>query len=378
MIRPVSGDHIMFQECIESFRPKDKSVFIQSKTEKKGSLILDFKLPYELSFSNFKIGPTIEVDFSPSPYSSFIAPVTFLDYEESHSSHLSIIALSSLVSFVSSRQVKAPRDSYTEDIGNGILAIQLPVKTSGPGYVQTSLSNEKIQRIQAELNEVIDILYQLPYKDYERLMQSIRLINLAHLNKREDFALSYYLLVSAIEGIAQMAIPKEIIKDPQEEKWELLAQKHKEIKSLLKQYQNHRENSHQLTKRFTKFILEFCPESEWSKLEHQYAEMGLADGEFSWLTEKRWDEVYPEDFKRRALKEAIEDTYNYRSKFSHEGKAPPHTNPNSMDRFFETVRIQDDKYGIVEKHVINHRLLSFIAKHSVLGYMRNCYKQLQI
>ncbi|MED3835100.1 hypothetical protein [Peribacillus frigoritolerans] len=378
MVRPVSGDHVMFQECIQVFRPKPDSYIISDESEKRGYLLLDFDLRKELNFSRFKIEPTHKIKLSES-YGSFIAPVVLPDCKDSSNSHLYTIALSSLISFVTSRPAKAPRDSDIE-VDYKTLTLLFPSKLYGPNYVNTFLPEEKIQGISSELREIIDMLHAFPYEDYKRFMQSIRLINLAHNNKREDFALAYYLLVSAIEGIAQMAIPLEIKEDPQEKEWEILAKEHKSIKSLLNQFRNFQNNSHQLTKRFINFILQYCPSSEWLRLEHSEEDTIASfesKADFSWITKKKWDEVYPEDFKASDIKKIIGDTYKYRSKYSHEGEAPPHTNPDAFHRFFETENEWDhEKREYTEKHLINYRLLSFIAKNSILEYMRIRYKQL--
>ncbi|HDX9690738.1 TPA: hypothetical protein ROY16_000331 [Bacillus thuringiensis] len=380
MVRAVSADHIMFQECINVFRPENTShSAMKDDSGKIEYIALDFELPYELNFKAFKIHPTTNIDFGNSPYRSFIAPVTLLNHSERFNSHLYTIALSALISFVTSRPAKAPRDSYTGLLGYDALALILPSKVAGTGAVSTTIPDKRIQQFAIELDEIVNILHELPYEDYKKFMQAIRLINLAHINKRDDFALAYYLLVSAIEAIAQIAILPEITEDPQEKQWEKLAKEHKSIKSLLNQFRNFRKNSNQLTKRFTQFVSQYCPSSKWFELEHQNEDR-LASyehiGDFSWLTEKQWFEVYPDDLKTKDLKKIVEDTYRYRSKFTHEGKAPPHTSPDTLERFFEKVSIWNDNKGFEEKFLINYRLLSFIAKTSILTYMRTLREQL--
>lgn len=381
MVRAVSGDHIMFQECINVFRPEINShIFIKDNLEKMEYILLDFELPYELNFKTFKIHPTKSV-FLTGPYKSFIAPITLLDYKSPFNSHLYAIALSALISFVTSRPAKAPRDPDTYDLNYGYenVASLFPNKFAGPGAVNSTFPEKKIHQFATELDEIVTILHELPYQYYEKFMQSIRLINLAHINKREDFALAYYLLVSAIEVIAQIAIQPEITEDPLEKKWEELAQEHKPIRSLLNQFKNFRKNSDQLTKRFTKFIFQYCPSSKWFELEHPDEDKmaSYKDPEaFSWLIEKKYDETYPDDLKTKDLKKIIEDTYRYRSKFTHEGKAPPHTKPDPSERFFEKIIIWNDYKDIEEKLLINYRLLSFIAKVSILTYMRTLREQL--
>ncbi|QYR19789.1 hypothetical protein KZ483_18125 [Paenibacillus sp. sptzw28] len=381
MTRAVSADQVMFGECIEVFRLEESSYLdVQSNSEIKGYLLLDFDLRTELKLSKFKIHPTKKVNLFPTHYQSFISPVTLFDCKVQRRYHLYIIALSSLFSFVSSRPTKAPRDDEAIFLtGDESIAMLFPQRVAGPGGVKTSLPDEKIQGFASELEEVVEILYELPYETYKRFMQSIRLIQLAHNNKRDDFSLAYYLLVSAIEGVAQMAIPIEIKVDPQEEQWEKLAKEHKAVKSLLGQFTSFQKNSHQLTKRFTKFILEYCPISEWHGLEHHFQDMpsyGDTQTGPNWITKKKWFEVYPNDFKDKDIKTIIEDTYNIRSKYSHEGEATPHTSPETFEHFFERVSIRDKEKGF-EKYLINYRLLSFIAKTSILKYMRTLREQLR-
>lgn len=383
MVRPVSGDHVMFQECIQVFRPKPDSYFISDESEKIGYLLLDFDLRDELKSNRFQIEPTRKIKLSDS-YGSFIAPVVLSDCKDSINSHLYTLALGSLVSFVASRPVKAPRDDIadivpSDSIDYKTLALLFPNKLYGTHAVDTFLSKEKIQGISSELTEIVEMLYAFPYDEYKKFMQSIRLINLAHNNKREDFALAYYLLVSAIESIAQMAILKK--ENPQVKEWEKIAEEHedKSIKCLVNQLINFQKTSHQLTRRFTSFILQYCPKSEWERLEHPEENIVVKNGEknWRWVTKKKWDEVYPEDVKARDIKKIIEDTYKNRSKYSHEGQAPPHTKPDPYHRYFETQNEWDDKKReFKKKNIISYRLLSFIAKNSILEYMRSRYKQI--
>jgi hypothetical protein len=354
----------MFQECIAAFRPEHDSNFgITDDSAKTGHLLLDFELPFQLDYSEFIIQPTINIRFPNYYYGSFISPVTLTNYQ-GHQSHLYIIALSAVFSFVASRAAKAPKDIYKGPLEYEYetLAIFFPQKVIGTDSANIFKSEKKINEFSMELVEIIRILYKVPYDHYVKFMQAIRLINLAHNHKRDDFSLAYYLLVSAIEVVAQMAIPIERKEDPLEKEWEKLAEEHEAIKNLLEKFNDFREDSYQLTRRFRDFILDYCPKSEWNGIEPQFGDRNLGWG-------KHPDEKYPEDFGKSKINKIIENTYNMRSKYTHEGKTTHHKSPDTHERYFEKVWVED-KDKMVEKYLINYRLLSFIAKNSILNYMR--------
>lgn len=377
MVRAVSADHVFFQECIQAFRPGHDSPLFQDNLEKTGYLLLDFEMPYQLVFKELKIGPSLTKRLS-NFHQSTIAPVTLLNYKEPFNSHLYIIALSSIVSFVYSRPVKAPKDAYIADFANDLndLYILFPYKGGGTGAVETIIAEKNILTFHEEIEFLIGILYKLPYDDYERIMQSIRLINLAHLSKREDFALAYYLLVSAIESVSQMAIPKK--EQPEDEKEaeklvEELAKVNTKIKPLLDKYKVSKENSYQLSRRFREFILTYCAPSEWDNVEHPDDYM-KDDPEYKYIYDEelinRAQRFKPSRLKPRFIKEIINDSYTYRSKFTHEGQPPPNTQPEPYEHFFEVIMIKNEKKGLTEKYVMSYRLLAFIAKKSIMSYLK--------
>ncbi|HDR4898642.1 TPA: hypothetical protein QCR38_000811 [Bacillus cereus] len=102
-------------------------------------------------------------------------------------------------------------------------AMHHPILIVGPGVHKIVISKERLEELYKELQEFITLLYNVDsYKKYNEIMQSIRLVQLAFLNMREDYALSYYLLISSIELFASMAIKKNkvVSKHPLNEKWE--------------------------------------------------------------------------------------------------------------------------------------------------------------
>ncbi|MCM3195822.1 hypothetical protein [Priestia megaterium] len=383
MVRRVAADHVMYQESIEVFRPEKTRT--SGEIGKVGFILLDFELKDEWDFGKFKISPTQEVNLG-SIYSAFIAPVTWNEPIESYNIHLVAIAVGSLVSFIVSRPVKTARDSFfmkdiDTDEGLKERGMYFPIKMSGTGFTNTQLSKDRSDRYYDELLELTQLLYKIPYKDYKRFMQAIRLVNLGHINKREEFSLSYYLMVSAVESIAQLAIPIERSKDLKEDQWEELAKSNKAVKSLLGQYRSLRDSGHQLTRRFREFIFKYCPIEEWSLHEHPlanavdtYLSVFNAD-ELKDLTEKQWYEILPKELTQKEIKIIIEDTYKYRSKFTHEGGTTPHSNPNSAEQFFETLIVvaSENPLKFEKKLFIKHEFLSFIAKRSILQYLRQSY-----
>ena len=385
-MRAVTADHVLFNECIPMFRPKEIKVNDEEQTT-IGYLLLDYRLEEELIFDYFKIEPTIEVRL-PGAYAGFIAPVHMPKwFEWNHNSHLFTIALAAVFSFSIGRPVKAPRDGYiTRRTGidyNSIeeLAIQFPVVTAGPGAHDTSISKESLKKFYNNLQEMCKMLYNIPYELYENVMQSIRLVHLSHLTKRDDFGLSYYLLISAIEPIANKAIKrnKVVFKHPKEEQWREIGKTNKDIEELLQMYKQERGKSQYISKRFVEFILKYCPPEQWSDLEHPMENMASYHEELTgqgndWYLKKPRDEKYPDDFSGDEIRQLLKDMYDYRSKFTHEGKNPPHQNPKSHNRFFDTQTMVTEKNGefiIEEITVPNFQLVSFIANRSIQNYLQD-------
>lgn len=391
MSRAVTADHVMFNECISVFRPEKLEINIEKK-ELVGYLLLDFSLQTQLEFAYFSIKPTIEVQM-PGAYAAFIAPVILPKwFELNHNEHLFTIALSAVVSFITGRSIKAPRDGYTSGSQqldeNTVheLAIQHPILAAGPGSHDTRISLATTAEIKSQLEEAIQLLFNLPYDLYITLMQSIRLIHLAHINKREEFGLGYYLLVSAIEPIATLAIKRKIVAPQHDllQQWKISAKTDLLFNQLFTEYKQELGKNKYIGKRFVEFVMKYCPPSQWQELEHPSENINSYIKEFtaefhdwSWTTKKQWYEIYPEDLTEDQIRGMLIDCYNYRSKFTHEGKSPPYRTPDSHNRFFdkETIVDYDEKTeelkSIYDVVLPNFRLISFIAKKSILNYFKD-------
>lgn len=389
-MRAVTADHVMFNECIPMFRP-EKIQINEEGNQIIGYLLLDFFLTETLNFSYFSIQPSIEVKL-PGAYSAFVTPVILPKWFEGyHNAHLFTIGLASVVSFVTGRPVKAPRDGYTsyreqlDELSLGELAVQFPILTAGPGSHLTNISSEATVKIFESLNDFIEMLFELPFSEYKKVMQSIRLVHLAHNNTREDFALSYYLLVSSIETVAQIATKVRDFKKKHENEddWKRLAKESAAVEQLFSAYKEANSKNKFLNERFVQFIKDYCPYERWELLEHPYEDYDryISDitdhSQKSNIAEKHWFEKYPSDLSEEYLEQIIKDMYKHRSKFTHQGVNPPHRDQNSFNKFFEEVTDYDlngtDENGFVTiKKILlpNIRLVSFIARDSIINYYK--------
>ena len=386
MSRAVTADHVMFNECISMFRPDPLEINAEGE-ELVGYLLLDFSLELPLEFNHFSIQPTIEIRL-PGAYAAYVAPVIQPKwFKMPHNTHLFTIGLSAVVSFVTGRPIKAPRDGYLtrrKDLDvNGLreLAIQHPILTAGPGNHDTRLSKATFDKMRSELYETIRLLFEMPYPLYVATMQAIRLVHLAHLNHRDDFGLSYYLLVSAMEPIAKTAIKRKSVATQHDlfDKWKEISQSDPEFNQLFKTYQQERSKNQYLGRRLVEFVMRYCPPEQWNELEHPEenstgytSEMSHGSHDWSWVTKKKWYEIYPEDLTEEEIRKLISDCYVHRSTFTHEGKNPPHQTPYSSNRFFDKETVVDDKtneFRMYEVVLPNYRLISFIAKRSIFNYL---------
>jgi hypothetical protein len=376
----------LFDEAIAAFRPAPDERNFSERAESEpleAHVLLDFAIPTSINCGEFSLSTTRRVDF-PGAYAGFIAPVSLPRRIERYNGHLFAVAVSAVVSFTLMRPAKSPRDDYL--IGRALpehdlttLGLQFPVRIAGPGSHNWQLSVQTLENYSLSLSEVTALLYNLPHKDYIRVMRAIRLVQLAHNNVRDDFSLAYYLLVSAIETIAQKAVAKKEFaeKHPQEEAWKSASKNNPMVKELLTAYRDERGKTQYLRKRFVKYILDYCPPSQWSDLEHPMSNLQsflqeiMPTGQYDHLTEKEWDETYPSDLPENSVTEVLSDLYKYRSRFTHEGAAPPNRNPTSYNRYFDKEMEYDQNTGQLRELLLpNFRLISFIAHRSILNFAR--------
>lgn len=379
-MRAVIGDHILFDECIESFRKSNNEYLssLNNDKEKISYIMTDFMINEDIEIGDIYIFKSIEV-ILPNAYSGFISKVKLPKWIIYNSESLFTTALSSIMSFCIGRVVKSPRDNYfcnreitEEDLIT--LAIQNPILVAGPGCTNKTISKYELEKLKKDLNLLINLLTKLPIDKYREFMSAIRLSALSIYNLRSDFALGYYLMSSSIESISQIAIKRKSKKHHCESKWKERAKVDSEFKNLLEEYKNNRGKNEYLTERFQEFILKYCPINEWNELKHPLEDIVTIVDEnpvnINWVTKKQWYEIYPEDLTEDEVKSLLKETYNYRSRFTHQGKNPPHKSPNdTMNRFFEIIHEYKDN-SFKDIVLINYRLLSFINRKSIINYLK--------
>ncbi|MCM3651338.1 hypothetical protein [Metabacillus litoralis] len=376
-MRPVIADHILFDECISVFRPESMPITdLDSYSGKgflKGYILLDFPLDKTWDFKYFKVEPTINAEL-PGVYSAFISPMSIPKWFDDHrNTQLFSIAFSAICSFATGRSIKSPRRDYSSFTSHPLeeLILHFPIATSGAEAHDFLQPGKDTDREYFEtINDILDVLLHLKYEDYQMAMQSIRLIHLAHLNFREDFGLSYYLLLSGIESVTQKAIKRKSKKHPLENEWVKIAKDNPLIEELLSAYKNERGNNKYLGERVTKFILKYFPPKYWDDYKGK-----------SEFMEKHWNERYPSDLTESELEQMLKDAYKHRSGFTHEGKNPPHFTPFGYNRYFDEVTKyvlkEDGSIEREEKMILpNFKFMSFIARNSILNYLREKMEQI--
>ncbi len=382
MVRVVTADHVVFTECVWAFRPPElpgPSLAQGQKADLVGYVLLDFESHQTWEFEHFVIQPVHRVPF-PDAYAAFVAPVSLPPWLDHLNGHLFTTALSAVCSFATGRPATAPRDPYWtwRPLGEPqllTLGIQFPVLVAGPGSHDSTLSQETATKLYNAIVEITSILLKLRDKDYIQVMRAIRLVHLAHLNKRMGFALAYYLLVSAIESVAQYAIEREKFakSHPSEQRWKELAKHNADVKELLGAYRQERGNSRYLKRRFVEFVFDYCPPCLWHEMSHPMDNLASRLGEvqceldWSWLPGKKWWEVYPADLSEEMVRRILSDAYDHRSGFTHGGKPPPHRQPNSTNRFFD-IQYELESRGVKRIVLPTFRLMAFIAQRSITTY----------
>ncbi|MNB72523.1 hypothetical protein D3C75_191100 [compost metagenome] len=379
MSRSVSGDHILFDECIHSFRLKPDGYRLKEGPS-RAYLFTDFCLNTPWNLPNFTVNPSIRVEL-PTPYRAFISKIDNVESCDANNPHLYGIALSAIISFTTGRVCKSTRDDYTylgptlTDKDATALSLSHPVVAMGLGAVSTTLSERTLNKYKEDISSIVDSLHAVPYEKYVVLMQAIRLVHLSILIRKEDFGLAYSMIVAAIEAVAQKAISRNKVKtkNPKEKQWELRANTkgEEEFSELFELYKTARGQNSYLTERYIKFINDFAPTADWDSIvDHpQKNSLESFEGfntpeEVLYATRKRWWEKYPSDFTDDEIKEILIESYSHRSCFVHRGEQPPHQSPVSHDRFFQMI----PGYG-GDKYLPNYELLLGIAQLSIRNWM---------
>ncbi|MPY25148.1 hypothetical protein [Shewanella sp. YLB-07] len=372
MSRAVTADHVLFDECIRAFRLDDENWAPFDKGPSYSFLFTPFELSIPWQFKEYHVASSVQVRLAGSN-SAFISKVCNPEHVGGHNSHLFGIALSAIASFSWLKPCKSTRDGYLcrrelTDLDYSKLALNHPVLVAGPGANHSRVSEDKLYDLYKELEQLTSKLLSVDIKTYRIAMQSIRLVHLSLLVKRDDFGLAYLLAVSAIEAVAQHAIKRnKVKKHPKEAEWKLRAKEDSMFEELFKSYLESRGNNQYLRERFVIFIEKFAPVEEWTNyIEHPMSDQ--ADTIKAYGDPHRF-EKYPEDLSSKEINSIISDAYAHRSCFIHRGEQPPHTDPSpSFHRFFQDYRSYDGN-EITDKLLLNYELLISLAKHSITNWL---------
>jgi hypothetical protein len=386
MQRAVTGDHTLFDECITTFRRPDDYIRndggLFEKKPSKSVLLLPFELTRRWNLGVCIVHPSRK-KILPGSYTTFISEVDNPDWVAVYENpQLFGIALSSIISFVTQRVFKSSRDDLnfyfdvSEDFGLDVLSLLHPVLTAGSGGTNSRLSAEKQGLMEEEIRTTIELLNKVNYKTYREIMQSMRLVHLSLVNKREDFGLAYLLVVSAIESIAQKAVSRDEVKEQEvnELLWKNKSKEDPVFSELYASFKKARGGNAYLKERYIKFILDYAPVKDWEKYVPHPNE-GLIDTilesnptyDIQHLLDSGDERVYEQgDIDIRKL---LSDSYKYRSSFVHNGQQPPHREPNPQTRFFQRYyQFSEDDFKIIL--LPNYQLLLGIARNSILSWLK--------
>lgn len=382
MARAVLGDHVLFRECMFYLRKDlylEKQRFLESTDKRTFSCIsTTFHITKIWDLGDFSISPSHEIMLPAARKSliSFIENPVWITKAGFEHPLLFGEVLSCLISFVSLLPVKSPRDSHQLDIQSldsipnscvEDVALTLPFIWAGTGAHKSRLTEDEEDKLIDELRELIFTLNNIEEKWYSYGLEVIRLVHLSILVKRDDFGLAYLLLVSAIEAIAQKAIKRDSVKEthPKEKEWNEIASNNDEFKEVLKAYKDIRGRNEYLSKRFTEFILKFCPPDEWEDI--VVSEYDSLDREWSDFMQ---GSQHPSLMEVEEIKDILSKAYDYRSRFVHNGTQPPHKYPNNpLNKFFEVIQ-NYDSYPYETQISPNYELMLAIAKHSIIKWLK--------
>jgi hypothetical protein len=381
-MRAVTADHVRFLEAIQAFRP-ERVIALKDPANAKSYLLSSFDVTTILRNERFELAPSAQVMLDGS-YKAILLPVTFFGLAQPFDgAHISAQAVAAILTLVSERPVIAPRDpraverllrNPTSADAVHALAYQFPLLGAGPGAVTMAIPADRQRYWAGEMLALVKILMELDYKKYTRVMQAIRLYQLALTEKRTDFDLAFSLLIASMEAMATLAIKRSAVVayDAEEEKVLRFCQESGD-EALVGWFSTNIRDRAKLKARFIAYINTFAPVSAWSAVRHPQQDLvdvmrvyGV-EHDHSWMTEKRWREYYPEDLTLQQLEKIISDTYFYRSGFVHEGNATPHSSPMASNRFFDDAFIIGADGKLTQRLMLTFDAIATIARISLLA-----------
>lgn len=373
-------NHVLFNECMSYLRKDFHNIDEENPSNQTFSCIgTTFIISKPWEFEDFTIHPSHVKEFSMGHTSllSFVSNPHWLGKTDLLHTHLFGQVLSPIISFATLTPVASPRDGYflkfksLENIPPEYieeLVFTLPFWSRGPGAHNIYLEGDTEDKFIEEAQKLVKILKNINKETYNFSLQVMRLFQLSLLVKREDFGLSYLLLVSAIEAVAQKEFKNEKSqKHAKESEWNKKAVDDNSFNELLKEYKSLRGKP-SLTSKFTKFILKYSPPACWGDIvKSRYEDI---DQEWKNLGEEC---KHPTKMTVEAIEKVLKDAYDYRCKFVHVGEQPPHqSHQATSNKFFEVGRKYNDTYTSFEPTLYpTYELMLGIAKNSILKWIES-------
>ncbi|HAV5515015.1 TPA: hypothetical protein JI118_13170 [Acinetobacter baumannii] len=399
MARPVLADEILFKECIPYLREdlynKKQRILDINNHQTYSCISTTFEISKPWIFDDFTIHPSNIIHFPIARKSilNFVENPKWIESHSIHPPHLFGEVLSSIVSFITLKPVKSPRgDDLTVFSITSIQEIpEIIIKTlsftmtfigSGPGYINSDLGEEQEEIYISEIKDLLKLLKALKENDYIFILEVLRLIQLSILSKRDDLGEAYLLLISALEAVSQKAIKRKSIKHPKEVIWTEKAKNDEIFKELLDEYKDIRGRDKYLADRFVDFILKYSPVDEWDEIIDDRDKFGhrIWHGDLKTIP--------PRDMDQDELRKILNNAYQYRSKFVHQGTQPPHSyNALNSNKFFEVsfsedcpidIRFLSDVPLTSSEHVEispKYEFMLGLAKKAILNWLKDKFKK---
>lgn len=395
-MRAVLSDKILFRECIfylrEDLYVKNQRFAIEEIEPSYSCLSTTFEITKPWVFDDFTIYPSYIISLPAARRSilNFVKNPLWIKNKGFSHPQLFGEVLGSVVSFVTLKPVKSPRDDFrgleisVEIIPQNLLetlAFTLPFISAGPGGFKIEIGQEKEDQYINEINDLLLILKGLNENDYLFVMEVFRLIQLSILVARDDLGLSFLLLVSAIEAVSQKAIKRKSKKHAKEDYWKEKAKDDEDFGEILQEYKDIRGRDKFLGDRFVDFILKYTPVEKWDEI----LEDDNSFGGLPWIKSSKLKD--PIDMTKEELSIILKNAYQHRSEFVHQGTQPPHRyNELNSTKFFEVTYTEDcpieiqyssNQIDFSSKYIKispKYELMLNLAKHSILKWLNEKYK----
>ncbi|UPQ77469.1 hypothetical protein [Chryseobacterium nepalense] len=148
-----------------------------------------------------------------------------------------------------------------------------------------------------------------------------------------------------------------------------MSKENAEFAELFTEFKAARGSNAYLIERYVEFIKRYAPYLEWDEyLIKNSAIQREQDKE----SERFFGGNFPSDFSEKKLEELLRKTYKHRSEYVHQGKQPPHTDPqSSFSNFFEieTSFYDFETKEFIDDVILNYNILLAVTKNSIINWL---------